>query len=150
MEVTRYAKEQPFSVYTQKGFSMTAQESKGFEITFHEAKHLIRVRSWGCWDRELAKTYRHALDERIGNICGDDRAWNMLVDVRAFHPQSEDVQHMLNEQIDTASRCGIKKIAYLGIGDAAHIQLNRLFRKTEIPQYALFEKYEDAVQWLLK
>lgn len=128
---------------------MTAQNSKGFEITLHEANHLIRVRTWGYWDRELAKTCGNALEERIDSICERGEEWNVLVDVTALRPQTEDVQRIMREQIETASQRGIKKIAYLGTGETFHLRFELLFQEAEPPQYAFFEMQGDAVHWLL-
>jgi hypothetical protein len=54
----------------REGPSITTQESKGFEIILHDAKHIVRIRTWGCWDRELAKTYGNALGEKLDEIRG--------------------------------------------------------------------------------
>lgn len=133
----------------KEGPSMTAQESKGFEITLHDAKHIVRVRTWGCWDMELAKIYGNALGEKIDEIRENDEEWCVLVDVTAFHPRSEDVQRMMCEHLETASKRGIKKIAYLGTRSVVQLRLNRLFREIEMPLHAFFESQDGALQWLL-
>ena len=128
---------------------MTAQESKGFEIALYEAKHLVSVRIWGHWDRKLTKTYRHALGEKLDDVCKNGEEWWVLVNVTAFHPRTENVERMLCEQIETVSRRGIKKIAYLGTGAAVQLQFNQLFQKVVVPQCAFFEAQECAMHWLL-
>lgn len=128
---------------------MTSQESTGFEITFHDTKHIVGVRTWGYWDGDLIKTYGNALGEKLDDIRETGEEWWILVDVTALHPQTEDVERMLCEQIHTASQRGIKKIACLGTGAAFQGRFNRLFQKVVVPQCAFFETQESAVQWLL-
>ena len=128
---------------------MIAQESKGFEITLHDAQHIVRIRTWGCWDVELAKTYRGALREKIKEICDNDKQWGVLVDVTSLSPRSEDVQWMIDEPLAPAGKQGIKKLAYLGTKPAVQLRLTRRFRETDIPRYAFFKSQDEALRWLL-
>lgn len=129
---------------------MAATKSKGFEIVLNQAKHILKTRAWGFWDEEFAKRYRSALTEKIEEIHVSEKGWYALADFIKFHPQSEEVQSMIREQIATASKQGMKKIAYLGKKRMIQLRFNHLFfQKSDILVHAFIESEEEAIRWLL-
>lgn len=127
---------------------MTAQDSKGFEMTHHDTHRLVTVRMWGHWDQELTRTFRHALGETLDETCKDCEEWKILMDVTAFHLQADAMERMLCEQIEAANRSRIRKIAFLGIMTAVQQRLDQLFQQPISPQCEFFQTREDALQWL--
>ena len=146
---THDARKSPWPFIFTKELCMTAHDSKGFEITLHDAKHLIRIRTWGDWNRELLKTCGEALQERVDSLCGNSATWNILVDATALSPQSDDAQRIMCEQITAASQRKIRRIAYLGTGVTVRFRSDPPAQEAEFPQYACFATYEGAVRWLL-
>jgi len=121
---------------------------KGFEISLNNTRNILRIRAWGFWDTEFAKTYENTIKERVKEI-GNGKIWYALADFRDFFPRSEMVQRIVNRQIAIAEKRGMKKIGYLGEPSGTQLKLNRLFRAGDMQRHAFFESETEAIEWLL-
>lgn len=114
---------------------------KGFEIMLNEARHLLRVRAWGCWDLEAARKFRHALREKAEDLDGNGQPWGALIDVADFSAQSPDVVNAIAAQMEeTSAASGIKKLAYV----ARQMQEN--WPRSE--QCRWHQSVDEALDWL--
>jgi hypothetical protein len=129
---------------------MAVQDSQGFEVAHYDTQHLVSVRMWGQWDRELTRTFQHALGETLEELGQDGEEWWVLIDVTAFQLQFDTMEWMLCEQIETVSRRGIRKMAYYGMEPDIQPYVTRVLQKIALPRCACFGAYDDALQWLLK
>jgi hypothetical protein len=128
---------------------MSVQGSKGFKVTHHDTHHIVSVRMWGQWDRELTRTFRHTLRETLEETCQDGGEWMVLIDAAAIQLQPDDMEHMLCKQIETVSDRGIRKMAYYGVKPGIQPRFDSLFQKIALPLCACFLSRNDALQWLL-
>jgi len=128
---------------------MAAESSKGFEISFDPAGHILRVSAWGPWDVEFVKKYARAFTEKVEELLASGEEWYALMDLTEFYPHSEEVQNILRQQIMKATEQGMKRLAYLGERSVAQLRLNELFLTSDIRHYSFVESEEEALQWLL-
>ena len=123
--------------------------SKGFEISLHHKRNILRVRAWGAWDTEMAKKFENTLQEKISELYAPEKTWCLLADFTKFPRQLEEVQNIICEQITTAEKQGLQKIGYLGERSMIQLPLNRLFCENAMQRSAFFESETEAIEWLL-
>ncbi len=133
----------------KKEVSIGMENSKGFEIAVDPVGRILRVRAWGFWDATFIKKYAYALTEKTEELSANGGEWAALVNVTAFCPHSANIQRMMCQQIMSAGKMGLKKLAYVVKGTITQLQLNNIFLTSPIQRRFFLESEQDAMQWLL-
>jgi hypothetical protein len=121
-------------------------DRRGFEVSVDVANRILRVRSWGIWDVDLAERYRDAMVAAFAKL--GRRPWSVLSDRRRSHSQSEPVQAIMHDVMEKATEMGRSRAAVLITSPSAKLQMRRLAGETHVAQ-RYFDDDSDALAWLL-
>lgn len=131
---------------------MTNQQ-KGYEITFNEESRILKFRGWGFWDSGIIRKFEKEWKEKVREISASDRDWYVLVDLTDFPPQSEEIQKftyaiMGFEEMKFGTVHNLKKGTGIIGRTLTELQLGRLVKEAGIPDNAVFQSEDEAIQWL--
>jgi hypothetical protein len=126
--------------------STGGNEERGFEVSVDVDHRILRVRSWGIWNLEIAEKYRIAMSAAFAKL--GKRAWSVLSDRRRASPQSDEVQSIIHDVMERATVLGRSRAALLVTSPSAKLQMRRLGSETRVPQ-RYFDDESAALTWLL-
>jgi hypothetical protein len=106
---------------------------------------IVHARMWGFWDVEVAERFRAALlplAHRLG------QTWSVLVDSRAFLPQTPEVSRHRSETIAMIMAKGCKRIAVIVTENGTYaMQFARIASEVGVAS-AVFLDPVAALKWI--
>lgn len=124
------------------------ENTKGFEIAFNLQAKILRLRAWGEWDNGLYQKCEMALRDKIIELSAHAqwKIWYVLVDVTKASAQAEAIRNIVEKHFVMAPEQGVRRIAYLGNCPGPQASPGN---RGDSPQYAFFDRQDEAMQWLL-
>jgi hypothetical protein len=126
----------------------SASDRGGFAIEVEEATVLasiVRARLWGFWDMEVARRFRAellSLGLRLG------QGWAVLVDSRAFLPQTPEVTRHRRDTIEMIMKNGCSRIAVIVTENGTYaMQFSRIATEARVAN-GVFLDSDAALKWI--
>lgn len=102
----------------QKG----GNEEGGFEIERDDQTATLRVRLWGFWSTEVARTFGDAILEETKA----KKPKTVALDASSLKPQKEVGQTAIAGMLDSVTRAGASRVSILTASPLTKLQLSRL------------------------
>ena len=124
------------------------QEHRGYVIQVEPEHALIHSRLYGFFDVDFEKQYYDDYFQVLNRF--QKLELYLLVDTRAYPPQSKEVQEIRQQLLHKLSNYHVVKIAYLVEQVLSRLQSERLSRKESSFQTAFFKTEDEARAWLIQ
>jgi hypothetical protein len=123
----------------------STRDRGGFTVEVDEGAPIAHVRLWGFWDVEVADRFRAAilpLGHRLG------QTWSLLVDSRAFLPQTPEVTRHRRDSMAMIMTEGCRRIAVIVTENGTYaMQFIRIASEVGVAS-AVFLDTVAALKWI--
>jgi hypothetical protein len=125
----------------------STRERGGFAIEPEEISALapiVHARMWGFWDVEVAERFRAEL---LPLVHGLGKTWSILVDSRAFLPQTPEVSRHRRDTMVMMMKEGCRRIAVVTKNGTYAMQFTRIASEAGVAN-AVFLDPVAALNWI--
>ena len=123
----------------------STRDRGGFTVEVDEVAPIAHARLWGFWDVEVAERFRAAILPLGGRF---GQAWSLLVDSRAFVPQTPEVTRHRTETMAMVMTEGCRRIAVIVKENGTYaMQFSRIASEAGVKN-AVFLDPDAALKWV--
>ena len=123
----------------------STRDRGGFTVEVDEVALIAHARMWGFWDVEVAERFRAAI-RPLGHRLG--QTWSLLVDSRAFLPQTPEVTRHRRDTMAMIMTGGCRRIAVIVTENGTYaMQFTRIASEVGVAS-AVFLDPVAALKWV--
>ena len=120
--------------------------ASGSEISVDSIRRIVKFRLWGLWEPEHVREFCEGIRIAIGKL--GRGPFCVFADISQYPAQRPEINKEIQESMTQAVKAGMVKAAHVVNGAMTEMQVKRLAKEVNAPNFRFFKTEKEASAWL--